>query len=119
MNQKEFNLTFTGFVRTPNSDGLCTLLTQIKEGSKISAARALEVYQEDYRARLTEALKNTFIAVYHIIGDETFSQLAGEYIDFYPSPFSDLDDYGNHFAQFLSFKTRRWDQWGGSGRDVF
>jgi hypothetical protein len=102
MKQKDFNLKFTNLVRTPNIVEQVELLAQIKEGTKLSALRALEVYQEDYHARLTEALKNTYRAISSLIGDEDFYYITSDYIKRHPSNSCDLDDYGNHFSQFLA-----------------
>jgi hypothetical protein len=77
-------------------------LSYIKDGPKLSGMRALEVYQEDYQARLTEALKNTYAAIYSIIGEEDFQRLSLDYIKSYPSESCDLDDYGNNFNFFLT-----------------
>lgn len=104
MKQKDFNKIFTNAIR-----GFCefpeNLISQIKDGPKLNARRALEVYQEDYQARLTEALKNTYQAIYFLIGDEDFHIIARDYITFYSSSFSNLDDYGNHLNDFLKKHT--------------
>ncbi|MDD4974937.1 MAG: DNA-binding domain-containing protein [Bacteriovorax sp.] len=102
MKQKDFNLKFANLVRTPNSLEQVELLAQIKDGAKLSALQALEVYQEDYQARLTEALKNTYRAINYLIGDEDFFGIASDYIKIHPSCSSDLDDYGNDFSHFLT-----------------
>jgi len=76
------------------------LMSQIKGNNILSASRALEVYREDYRARLTEALRNTYRGIYTLIGNEDFQKIALDYIDSTPSLSPDLDDYGAQFDQF-------------------
>jgi hypothetical protein len=102
MKQKEFNKIFVELVRSPDQTSQNELLACIKDGPKLSGIRALEVYQEDYQARLTEALKNTYSAIYSIIGEEDFQRLSLDYIKSYPSKSCDLDDYGNNFSFFIT-----------------
>ena len=101
MKQNDFNHKFVDLIRNPNSTEEAALTIQIKDGPKLSAAKALAVYQEDYQARLSEALKNTYRAINSLIGDEDFQHLAFGYIKKYSSLSTDLDDYGNHFSLFL------------------
>ena len=99
MNQNQFNNIFVNCVKD-QSNPSDELLSLIIDSPKLSAKRAIEVYQEDYMARLTEALKNTFRATYWLIGEEDFKQLALDYIAITPSISSDLDDYGETFSDF-------------------
>lgn len=99
MNQKEFNKLFVEAVSENNfSDDIVSLLRNSKQ---ITALRALEVYREDYEARMTEALKNTYRGIHSIIGDEDFFAMALSYLAIYRSKFPDLDEYGHHFSDFL------------------
>ncbi len=77
------------------------IASYIKNSPHLTALRAIEVYQEDYQARLTEALKNTYRASYFLLGDREFKHLAKDYISSYPSQSSDLDDYGFDMELFL------------------
>lgn len=99
MKQKEFNQKFAETIRSGRINK--ELVTLIKDSPKIKAHRALEVYQEDYQARMTGALQNTYRAISALIGDEDFFRLSEDYINKYPSSYSDLDDYGNYFSEFL------------------
>jgi len=101
MKQKEFNEKFVSLIRKSASTEFIELLADIKDGAKISALRAIEVYQEDYQARLIDALKNTFLAIHNLLGDDLFHQLGNDYINAYPSHFFDLDQYGDNFSSFL------------------
>lgn len=99
MKQKDFNKIFVESI-TDKKKLSAELLSQIKDGPKLSAVNAVEVYREDYEARLTEALRNTYRAIHFIIGDEDFNRLSRAYIDQYASTSSDLDDYGHDFSVF-------------------
>ncbi|MDO9182324.1 MAG: putative DNA-binding domain-containing protein [Bacteriovorax sp.] len=102
MDQKTFNQKIVNLIRTPNSVDQVEIVSQFRLGSKLSPHNALGVYQEDYQARLTEALKNTYRAIHFIIGDDDFFHLASDYIKIYSSNFSNLDNYGNHLSFFLT-----------------
>lgn len=101
MKQKDFNQKLVKALSSRESFGT-DLLNQIKDGPKLGAKRALEVYKEDYEARLSEALKNTYRAIAALIGDQDFSLLAKDYIQSHPSTSSDLDDYGHRLNLFLA-----------------
>lgn len=99
MNQQDFNKKFIECIRTgENSEELLTLM---KSFSRLPSDRALEVYREDYQARLTDALKNTYRALHAVLGDEDFLLLARDYLKNYPSSYSDLDDYGDKMDDLL------------------
>jgi hypothetical protein len=100
MNQKDFNQKFVDHIRSGEKNP--ELASLIKDSPRLSALRALEVYQEDYEARLSEALANSYRAVHSIVGDDDFYQLARDYLKIYPSSSSDLDDYGDQMSAFLS-----------------
>jgi hypothetical protein len=99
MNQKDFNHIFVNTIKnqTPPSSELLGL---IKDSPKLSAKRAIEVYQEDYLSRLTEALKNTYRGIYSLIGEDDFKKLSQDFIACTPSSSKDLDDYGANFSDF-------------------
>ena len=102
MKQQKFNQLFSNLIRSKAQLTDSDLLDQIKDGAKISVKRAFEVYQEDYQARLSGALKNNYPAINSIIGDVIFEEIASDYNNSYPSISSDLDDYGHKFSFFLS-----------------
>lgn len=102
MNQKDFNLKFAEFVRAVRPCDHFEWKNHLKDSPRLSAVKALEVYQEDYQARLTEALRNTYPAIHSLIGEEDFLRLASDYINIFPSCSPDLDDYGNHLCPHLT-----------------
>jgi len=101
MKQKDFNLQFVKAISSGATDFTDELISQIKDGAKLSAAGALEVYREDYEARLTESLRNTYRAIQSLIGDEDFNILSKDYIRSFTSTSPDLDDYGNQLSDFI------------------
>lgn len=99
MKQSEFNKNFVEYLTGVQAER--DLLPLMRETSRLSAMRALEVYREDYQVRLTDALKNTFRVTHSILGDDEFFSLAMDYLAHFPSTFSDLEEYGDQFANFL------------------
>lgn len=67
---------------------------------------ALNVYRQNYRATLTDALADTFEAVQAVLGHDGFKQLSEEYQLIYPSTFYNLSDYGAYIPEFIG--TRTW-----------
>ncbi len=100
MNQQDFNKKFIESIRNGQNEE--DLIATMKNFPRLSSSRALDVYREDYQARLSDALKNTFRSVHAILGDEEFYRLARSYMNVFPSTFSDLDDYGDQMDDFLS-----------------
>jgi hypothetical protein len=104
MNQKEFNQKFIEHIR--RGENIEELLPLLQSFAKLPSSRALEVYREDYEARMSEALKNTYRKIHSVIGDEDFAALALSYLEHYPSTFSDLDEYGEKMEEFISRSTQ-------------
>jgi hypothetical protein len=99
MKQKDFN---ERFVKAISENKISeNILDCLKDTKELTAFRALEVYREDYEARMTEALRNTYRATHSILGDDDFFSLALTYLKNHPSAFSDLDEYGHKFSTFL------------------
>ncbi len=73
----------------------------VTPGKDLTTLEALEVYRHGYIVRLTEALGETFEAVWWISGDEEFFRLAKSFILSYPSRTYNLSSYGEEFADFL------------------
>lgn len=62
---------------------------------------ALNVYRQDYQARMKEALASNYEATWLVLGDEEFFSLSEEYISKHPSSYDNLTNYGDLFPQFL------------------
>lgn len=74
---------------------------EVIPAGKLSAQKALTVYADAYRARLIDALGETFEATWWCLGDELFKKMAEQYIFENPSVFYNLSDYGHKFPEFL------------------
>ena len=83
---------------TPVDSGL---LNGIIPGGSLSSNAALEVYRTGHIVRLTEALGETFEAVWWVSGDENYFRLAKEFLLTHSSVSYNLSDFGQSFPKFL------------------
>jgi hypothetical protein len=69
---------------------------------KVSAQKRLSIYQNAYRLRLADALASNFPVLKVYLGDDSFAEVASEYIARYPSQFRSIRWYGENLPVFLS-----------------
>jgi hypothetical protein len=67
-----------------------------------SAATALEVYRNNYRGNLHDALAGAYPIIKQLVGDEFFRYMARKFIEQYPSRSGNLHHYGAEIADFLA-----------------
>lgn len=101
MNLKDFQEAFVKGVLEGDFNQVSSFQEIINKNSCLSFERSFEVYQNDYRARLHEALGSTFETCWVVLGDELFTQYTSEYCRLYPSKTYDLNGYGEEFITFL------------------
>lgn len=65
-------------------------------------ATAIEVYRNNYRGNLHDALAGAYPVVQQLVGEEFFRYLARQFIAQYPSRSANLHHYGAELAGFLS-----------------
>ena len=78
-----------------------SFLAEIRAGSGLGADQRLGVYADAYRARLTEALQDSFAHTAKLLGEAAFRALALEYIEKYPSQSYSIRWYGGEFSAWL------------------
>ena len=72
------------------------------------AAVALEVYRNNYRGNLHDALAGAYPVIEQLVGETFFRRLTHAYIAGHPSRSGNLHDYGEAMADFISaFKPAR------------
>ena len=76
------------------------LFTQITQ-TTASPSRGLGIYQHAYRSRIGEALGNDFPLAKKVLGTAQFENLAGLYLQDYPSRVTHLGEVGRDFPLFL------------------
>lgn len=72
----------------------------LNQGS-ISREREIAVYSDAYFLRLAEALQTNYPALFQILGDDDFYNLARDYIAAYPSSHPSIRWFGEQLATFL------------------
>ncbi|HEX4924641.1 MAG TPA: DNA-binding domain-containing protein, partial [Bdellovibrionales bacterium] len=77
------------------------LVARLKPGGRLTLRAALGVYSGGYVARLTEALGETFEAVWWVLGDREFFALAKAFIAGNDSRTYNLSSYGEAFPAYL------------------
>ena len=77
------------------------LLNGIIPGGTLTADTALEIYRKGHIVRLTEALGETFEAIWWVAGDEHFFELAKDFLLTHSSTSYNLSDFGKDFPDFL------------------
>lgn len=73
-----------------------------KAYSTYSADIALDIYRNNYRGNLHDALAGAFPVVKQLVGDDFFRYLAREFIGQYPSRSANLHQYGGELADFIA-----------------
>lgn len=63
--------------------------------------KAISVYESGYKARLTEALGETFEACWWALGDNNFFEVCYDFISCHNSLVYNLSNYGQEFPEFL------------------
>lgn len=66
-----------------------------------SGAVAIEVYRNNYRGNLHDALAGAYPVVKQLVGDDFFRFMARKFIEQYPSRSANLHHYGTELADFV------------------
>ena len=69
---------------------------------KYPAATAIEVYRNNYRGNLHDALAGAFPIIEQLVGKEFFRGLTREFIEQHPSRSGNLHHYGEQMAAFIA-----------------
>jgi len=67
-----------------------------------SAEIAVDIYRNNYRGNLHDALAGAYPVIKQLVGDNFFRFMAGKYTDVYPSRSANLHHYGAELATFLT-----------------
>lgn len=88
-------------------NGKTKLSSKIIPGGKLSAKKVIEVYQQGYIARLTDAISANYEAVWFALGDKKFFKLCSDYRAAHPSMTYNLNTYGHQLPAFIARKFSR------------
>ena len=91
----------TRYLLDTNSQGDAATHALVVDRAPFGAAQRLGIYHHAYRARLTEALADTFARTALYAGDDSFAVWARRYAELHPPSTRSLNRYGDTFADFL------------------
>lgn len=84
----------------------------VSPGGRAKPEKQLSVYSNGYRARLHEVLTLDFPAILEAVGEDSFDQLANNYIETHPSHYFSLREFGRDMSSFLqedaAFRDQPW-----------
>ena len=90
------------FVKAIRGDIDPRIQALIEPGGRLAKDEAIQVYQNDYFARMPDALGETFEGVWSLLGDEEYYVAARVYLDVYAPYSHNLGDFGHKFGDFLT-----------------
>jgi hypothetical protein len=76
------------------------ILESVVDAPPLPAAERAKIYGNAYRARLSDALEETYPVLFKILGDEVFESLSDAFIDSHPSVHRSIRWYGRELAEF-------------------
>lgn len=82
-------------------NGTGTFATQVRVRGHLATERRLAIYGNAYRARLCDALRDSYGHTAQYLGDEGFEALALDYVRAHPSTHPSLRWFGIHFEAWL------------------
>lgn len=89
---------FQDYILTGND----TIAHAIMSTENVPAHTRLAIYANAYRLRLIDALASNYPVLKTYLGDDAFTSIANEYIDYYPSTFRSIRWFGEHVPDFIS-----------------
>ena len=79
---------------------ICTIGAEGDGG--VSPPLGLEVYRNAYTARLIAALRDNYLVLHRVMGDESFDTLALRYLEAHPSRTPSIRWFGDGLADFMA-----------------
>lgn len=96
-NLKQWQSDFADFVQN-DMDKVSEL--HVVDGPR-SGKRRLNIYANNIRHSLTDALKAVYKVTHQLVGEEYFNCIAKQFIPLYPSRSGNLHDFGREFPDYL------------------
>lgn len=104
MSQLELDEVFDAFMQGIYGPQLDTDTAEkiVKPNNELDAAQCLGIYRGSVLGNLTQALGDIYPAIKRGVGEQFFDAIAGRYIRQFPSRSASLDEYGEHFSDFVA-----------------
>lgn len=84
-----------------NPDAQAAIAAAIVDAPPLTIAERLGIYGHAYRARLIDALGDTYPVLHAVLGDEVFAALGAQFIGAHPSVHRSIRWYGRELSEFL------------------
>ncbi len=78
-----------------------TCITDCISENGIEPTRRLQIYSNNIRTTLAEALQDIYPATCALVGEEYFKFMANKYRTAYPPASGDISNYGKHLSEFI------------------
>lgn len=98
---REIQELFKRVILENNPDALNRLSTTVTNRGRLETDQRIAIYSSNVRTSHRNALRDVFPVCERLVGAKYFKQLAGAYLEQYPSQDQDLNFYGNVFPEFL------------------
>ena len=102
MELRELQLMFSSIVSGENGLNIGELQKIITGGGTLNPKKSIDVYIQDYQARMKDALSKNYEATWLIMGDDEFFEYTEIFIKKYPSNLSNLTNYGEYFSELIA-----------------
>lgn len=79
----------------------------VAQGVRLSPLAQLEIYREQFWLRHVGAMKEDFVTLHHLLGDDAFRELCEAYLAAHPPTSFTLRDLGDRFVDFVG-RTEPW-----------
>jgi hypothetical protein len=73
----------------------------VAPGVRLSPVQQLEIYREQFWLRHIGAMKEDFVTLHHLLGEDAFRSLCERYLAAHPPESFTLRDLGDRFAEFV------------------
>jgi hypothetical protein len=84
-----------------DAEAAAKTLQIVAPGLRLSPVQQLEIYREQFWLRHIDALKEDFVTIHYLLGEEGFREACESYLAAYPPRSFTLRDLGDRFADFL------------------
>jgi len=96
----EIQRMILGAIKNPDQPH-AELSSVICEKPPITSQQRLRIYQEAYKNRMLESLRDDFPRVEKILGSDEFDKNAAMYLESHPSRYASLAEASQHFPQWM------------------
>lgn len=94
---RDLQNNFLAYVRTPQTQ----MHGRVVDTPTVPAEQRLRIYADAYRLRLIDALRDNYLVLNTLLGDDAFDELGSAYLDAHPSQKFSVRFFGDQLSEFL------------------